>query len=103
MSLKPYTINKRQYFPDVESIYKARMGAFLALARRHLFNHDHAIDAVQNAFIKAVEYFKANPDRKVREQVIRWLVLKSCKRINKTSKEISWGLMNEPLEDEDDG
>ncbi len=103
MSLKPYHINKKQWFPDVESIYKARMNSFLALASRHVYNKDYAIDAVQDACVKAVEYFKKNPDRKVREQVMRWLILKSVKKINKYSKELPYGLMNESYVEQDDG
>lgn len=103
MSLKPYKINPRQFWPDVESIYKARMSSFLALASRHVYNKDYAIDAVQDACVKAVEYFKKNPERKVREQIMRWLILKSCKKINKYSKEIPYGLFNEThTEDTDD-
>lgn len=102
MSLKPYKMNPKQWFPDVESIYKARMNSFLALASRHVYNKDYAIDAVQDACVKAVEYFKKNPERKVREQVMRWLILKSCKKINKYSKEIPFGLMNESYVEQDD-
>lgn len=79
------------------------MNAFLALASRHVFNKDHAVDAVQDAVVKTVEYFKKNPDRKIREQIVRWQVLKACKRINKYSKEIPYGLMNESYVEQDDG
>lgn len=102
MSLKPYKINPKQWFPDVESIYKARMNSFLALASRHVYNKDYAIDAVQDACVKAVEYFKKNPERKVREQVMRWLILKSCKKINKYSKEIPYGLFREEYSETDE-
>lgn len=100
MSLKPYYINPKQYFTDVESIYKARFNSFLALASRHVYNKDYAVDAVQDAMVKAVEYFAKNPHRKVREQIMRWLILKSVKKINKYSKEIPWGLMNEDVHKE---
>ena len=102
MSVKPYKLNPKQWFPDVESIYKARMNSFLALASRHVYNKDFAIDAVQDACVKAVEYFKKNPERKVREQIMRWLILKSCKKINKYSKEIPFGLFREDYSETDE-
>ncbi len=102
MSLKPYQINPKQWWSSVESIYKARMNSFLDLASRHVYNKDHAIDAVQDAMVKAVEYFKKNPDRKVREQVLRWLILKSCKKINRHSKEIPFGLFQDSFNDSDE-
>ena len=84
-------LNKKQFWSNVEAIYRARMGSFIQIARSHLYNRDYAIDAVQDAFTKAVEYFNKNPGRKVRERVMRWLILKACKKINRHSKEISFG------------
>lgn len=101
MTLKPYRLNPKQFFLTVEDIYKARMNSFLALASRHVYNKDYAIDAVQDACVKAVIYFKEHPERKVREQIMRWLILKSCKKINKYSKEVPYGLMNESYTEQD--
>lgn len=53
------------------------------------------MDAVQDAFVKAQEYFKKNPDRKVRENILHWLVIKACKKLNKYSREIPVGLFRE--------
>lgn len=102
MAVKQYKINPKQYWPSIDAIYRARMNAFLALASRHVFNKDHAIDAVQDAMVKSVEYFKDKPDRKIREQIIRWQVLKACKRINKYSKEIPYGLFREDYSETDE-
>ena len=96
-----YKINPRQYWESVDALYKARLNSFIALASRHVYNKDLAIDAVQDAMVKCVEYIKKNPDRKLRENIARWLILKSCKKINKYSKEIPYGLMNESYEEPD--
>lgn len=90
-----YKPNPKQFFLTVEDIYKARLNSFLALASRHVYNKDHAIDVVHDAMVKAIEYFQKHPERKVREQIIRWLILKACKKQNRFSKEIPFGLMNE--------
>jgi hypothetical protein len=64
------------------------MGAFLSLARKHIFNRDYAIDAVHDAFAKSVEYFNRYPENKVRESILNWLILKACKEYNKYSNEV---------------
>lgn len=86
-----YKPNPRQYFKTVEEIYEKRFNALLAVANRHVYNKDLSVDAVHDAFAKAIEYFNKNPERKVREQIMIWLVLKACKRLNKHSKEIPFG------------
>lgn len=86
-----YKPNPRQYFKTVEELYEKRFNALLAVANRHVYNKDLAVDAVHDAFAKALEYFKKNPDKKVREQIMVWLVLKACKKLNKYSAEIPFG------------
>lgn len=82
---------RKQWFPSIEAIYKQRMGAFLALAKRHVYNRDLAIDVVHSALAQSVEYFNKNPTRKVREDIINWRILKECKRVNKYSVEVPYG------------
>lgn len=84
-------INPRQYFKDLDTAYKVRFNALLSTACRHIYNRDYAVDAVQDAFVRAQVYFKDHPDRKVRENILHWLVIKSCKRLNKYSREIPYG------------
>ena len=88
-----------QYFGSVEDMYKCRLNSFISLAGRHLYNRDYAIDAVHDAFIRAVEYFTKNPDKKVREHIMNFHILKACKKINKkNSWEIPYGLLNSDKE-----
>jgi hypothetical protein len=82
---------RTQYWNSIEEIYKARMGSFLKLASRHVYNKDLAIDCVHDALAKSVEYFNKHKERKVREDVINWLVLKACKKANKFSREVPFG------------
>lgn len=84
-------VESYQYFDSIEQIYKARLGAFIKLARRHVYNPDLAIDVVHNALARSVKYFNDNPERKIREEVVRWLILKECKKMNKYSREIPVG------------
>jgi DNA-directed RNA polymerase specialized sigma24 family protein len=86
-------INPKQWWPDVESLYEARLGSLLKVASKYIYNRDHAIDVVHDAFAKATTYFNdpKNKDRKVREQILVWLVIKACKRRNKESREIPYG------------
>lgn len=88
-------INNRQYFKDLDTAYKLRFGALMSTAYRHVYNKDLAVDAVHDAFVKAVEYFNKNKERKVRENILHWLVIKSCKKINKFSREVPYGLFRE--------
>ena len=81
----------KQYFKTVEEIYKTRLNSFLALASRHVYNKDLALDVVHNAITKSLEYKKKNPKMNVDEQIIRFLILKACKKMNKYSVEIPYG------------
>ncbi len=63
----------------------------MSLAGRHIYNRDLALDVVHDALAKAVKYFNEHPDRKVRENIIDWLILKACKKANKYSREIPAG------------
>jgi hypothetical protein len=50
---------------------------------------------VHDAFAKAQKYFNDNPERKVRENILHWLVIKACKKLNKYSREVPFGVFRE--------
>ncbi len=79
--------NPKQYFRDVDQVYRERLNAFVSLASRYVYNKDHAIDVVHSAVARSVAYFNKHPEKKVREQIINWLILKECKKKNKESRE----------------
>ena len=86
-----------QYWPTVSALYEKRHAHFVSLAMRHLFNRDYAFDAVNDAFAETVKYFNKpqHKEKKVREHIVVFQVLKACKRINKRfSLELPSGLMN---------
>lgn len=83
--------NPKQYFNSVEDLYTKQLDHFTALARRHVYNKDLALDVVHDAFAKALIYFNKHPSKKVRPQIMEWLVLKACKKVNKNSVEIPMG------------
>src|SRR5688500_4363842 len=89
----PKPINTQQFWLTVEEIYDKRLNAFLSTDRRQCYNQDDAIDIVHSALAKSIAYFqkKKNADRKVREQIIHWLIIKECKRYNKGSIEVPYG------------
>lgn len=85
-------INPKQWWKDLDTIYRNRFGSLTAVASKYVYNKDHAVDIVHDAFAKAQEYFNKNPDRKVREQILVWLVIKAAKRKNrKESRELPMG------------
>ena len=92
-------INDRQYFKDIETAYRLRFNALYVTACKHIYNKDLAVDAVHDAFTKATEYFNKHPERKIRENILHWLTIKACKKINKFSREIPVGLFNESVGD----
>lgn len=85
------TAGGKQYFQTIEEIYKTRFGSFVALASRHVYNKDLAIDVVHNALVKTLEYKKKRPKMNVDERIIRFLILKACKKMNKYSVEVPYG------------
>lgn len=76
---------KGQYFKSIEELYRVRFGAFMKFALQVTANKDLAIDVVHNAFVKTLEYKKANPERNVRESVVMWLIAKEAKKTNRIS------------------
>ena len=89
----------KQWFPTVEALYKARLNALLAVASRYVYNKDLALDMVHDALAKSLAYFQKHPERKIRENIVHLLIIKACKKANKTSVEVPYGLMNgyEPI------
>lgn len=87
----PKPINPKQFWLTVEEIYAKRLNAFISTARRHCYNQDDAIDVVHSALAKSITYFQKNPHRKVREQIVHWLIIKECKKHNKGSIEVPYG------------
>lgn len=88
-------INPKQFWLSIDHIYRHRMESFLALASKHVYNKDHAIDCVHDALAKTQEYLNKHPERKVREMIVRFLILKACKKKNKESREIPSGFMDD--------
>lgn len=92
----------KQWFPTVEALYKAKLNSLLALASRHLYQKDQAMDVVHNALVKSLIYFNKNPTKKVREQVVHLEILRACKRANRYCVEVPSGSMNyDPTESND--
>jgi hypothetical protein len=55
---------------------------------------------VHDALAKTLEYMNKHEGKKVSENIVRFLILKACKKQNKYSVELESGLLNEPLKDE---
>lgn len=81
---------KKQYFKQIEDLYKERFSKFVKLANRYCVNPDLAVDIVHSAFEKSLQYKKRNPKRNFREQILDWLILKECRKVNKIlNKEVA--------------
>lgn len=84
-----------QYFQTPDDLYKQRFNYFVALASRHLANKNEAVDVVHAAFAKTLEYLKEHPDKKIREHIVAFRILKICKKLNKRHNiEVSFGVLN---------
>ena len=90
LELKTYSIagNVKQYFDTVESLYKQRLNRMVFVANKYIYNKDYSIDAVHDGLAKSVEYFNNHPDRKVQLEIVEWLIIKACKKLNRYSREI---------------
>ena len=58
------------------------------VANKYIYNKDYSIDAVHDGLAKSVEYFNNHPDRKVQLEIVEWLIIKACKKLNRYSREI---------------
>lgn len=81
----------KAYYSSVEDLYKHALNRLIVVASRHVYNKDLALDAVHNAVAKSVEYFAKHPERKIQLEIVEWLVIKSCKKMNKYSPELAMG------------
>lgn len=101
--IKDRKVKNNKFWPNLDVLYKVRLNSFLELAGQHIYNRDHAIDAVHDAFTKSLKYFNKNPNKKVSEFVVRSLILRSCKKMNKYSKEVPYGTFNDTYSELDNG
>ena len=97
-----FAVHSNQWYPTVEALYRAKLPALLSLAKRHVYRHDLALDVVHDALAKSLVYFQKHPDKKVREQIVHFQILKACKRANKYSVEFASGLLNQDPEANDE-
>ena len=96
---KAHGINNKQYFTNVEDAYRTMYSKLLDVARKHIYNKDYGVDALQDAFLMAQSYHNKNPKMKIRSSILYVLVIRACKKYNKHSREVPFGLMNEVTED----
>lgn len=80
---------KDEKYEDVETAYKRLLPALTVYARRNLIEVDSAIDVVNDAFVKVLEWKKENPDKHVSYLMVRRKVLQACRSKNRQQRMVS--------------
>ena len=72
-------------YDTLDEAYRELFPRLVNIAKRHIYNQDFAQDAVQDAFIKTVEYTKKpkNKGRKISGFIVARELMRACRRINK--------------------
>ena len=76
-------------YNNIDDAYSALVGPLKYYASQHIFNKDYAIDAVHDAFQKALEYVSKHPKTRISAFLLRRETARACRRLNKYSREIS--------------
>lgn len=80
---------KDERFEDVESAYRKLNSSLTIYARRNLIEQDSALDVVNDAFVKVLEWKKENPDKHVSYLMVRRKVLQACRSKNRQQRMVS--------------
>ena len=75
-------------FNTLEEAYKALVPSLVSYASKHIYNRDYAIDAVQDAFVKAQIYLNKRPTARVSGFLLKREVIRACRRLNRYSVEL---------------
>lgn len=70
-------------YKNIDEAYRDLAVRMSAVARRHLYNKDYAIDATHDAFTKASENAKKKPGNRVSGFILMRELMRACRRINK--------------------
>ena len=74
---------KTSSYVSFEEAYKELVVPLSHVTSTRLFNPDFAIDAVQDAFTKVVEYLKKNPGKRISKFLLTREAIRACRRLNK--------------------
>lgn len=84
-------MNKKiKEYITVEEAYNELVKPLTKYAERRVYSIDRALEAVQDAFVKAVEYKQKKPEAKISRYVLYRQTARACKKINQQAKELSW-------------
>lgn len=76
-------MNESIKYANVEDAYKILSPILFKYAANQLIDRDNAIDAVNSAFIKVLEWKKRNPKGHISHNIIYRLVLRQCRLLNR--------------------
>lgn len=74
----------------VEEFYKKKIGYLISFASRHVRNRDYAIDVVHDGLAMTLEWSRKNPGKRIDMNVVKFLILRSCKKVNKYALEVQF-------------
>jgi DNA-directed RNA polymerase specialized sigma24 family protein len=77
-------------YDTLDEAYRELVPSLVAYAKKHIYNRDFAIDAVQDAFVKAQIYLNKpkNAGKKVSGFLLKRETIRACRRLNKYSVEV---------------
>lgn len=74
----------------MEEAYNELVKSLTYYATKHVYSVDRAPDAVQDAFVKTLEYKEKKPEAKLNRFILYREVARACRRINQDHKEDNW-------------
>lgn len=72
----------------LEEFYKNKIAYLIAFASRHVYNRDYAIDVVHDGLAMVLQWSRKNPGKRVDMNVVKFLILRACKKANKYANEV---------------
>lgn len=80
---------KDVFYKDVDDAYRRLFSRLELYARINLIEKDNSIDAVNDAFVKVLEWEKRNPGGHISRLVIFRKVLQACRSMNRRQRMVS--------------
>lgn len=84
-------LDKKKVYDNAEEAYAMLFGPLQKFARSKLYRPDLAIDAVHDAFERALVYLSKKPEAKLSAFILFRETIRACRRINRFSVEVPSG------------
>lgn len=78
----------KKSFDTLDEAYKELVVPLTQFAKKHLANKDLAIDAVHDAFGKALEHVAKHPEARIRRYLMYRETIRACRRMNQKNHQL---------------